>query len=116
MSYKCRLCRTEYENWSEHLSSPKHIEAARKLPKANPLELHTFKQPVRGGYHYIVIKSTDKAKAAERAVKIVMSLPNRTGRLVHLSTFDEAAEHLVLQPEMEEKLQKFGYAHIFVPE
>lgn len=73
--------------------------------------LYTFQQPVRGGYYYIVAKAKNEEEAADKAQQIASTFEHSTGLLQTLSQLREGT--LVLNPEMQTRLDEFGVAHKF---
>lgn len=87
--------------------------------------LYTFAQPVRGGYYYIVAKADSMEEATALATDETKNIKHKrryeeaplgsphSGGLVTLSTHAEGT--LLLEPDMQERLNQFGVAHRFTP-
>lgn len=74
--------------------------------------LYTFKQPVQGGYHYIVVKAASDEEAAHTIFEVVDQIEHRTDKLFTLSQFPEGS--LQLSTKMQASLDEVGYAHRFI--
>lgn len=78
--------------------------------------IYTFKQPVRGGYYYIVVEAESNEEAAHITTELAESFECKTEQLQFLSKYpDYSGGTLTLTPTMQRRLNELGYAHKFVP-